>query len=150
MRIIAGNFKGKKIHLPADKKTRPLRDLVKESIFNLIENSNKFNVKISNANILDLFSGSGSFGLECISRGANKVTFVENYKSILNILKRNIESISADGNYEIIEEDQFDIDNGLATRFVPKELHISALEFKKRELKTYEYILNLINEKRNT
>ena len=49
-----------------------------------------------------------------------------------------------------IKDDQFDIDNGLATRFVPKELHISALEFKKRELKTYEYILNLINEKRNT
>ena len=47
-----------------------------------------------------------------------------------------------------IKEDQFDIDNGLATRFVPKELHISALEWKKRELKTYEYILNLINEKR--
>ena len=107
MRIIAGNFKGKKIYLPADKKTRPLRDLVKESIFNLIEHSNKLNVKISNANILDLFSGSGSFGLECISRGANKVTFVENYESILNILKRNIDSISADGNYEIIEEDCF-------------------------------------------
>ena len=49
-----------------------------------------------------------------------------------------------------IKEDQFDIDNGLTTRFVPKELHISALEFKKRELKTYEYILNLINEKRET
>ena len=49
-----------------------------------------------------------------------------------------------------IRADQFDIDNGLATRFVPKELHISALEFKKRELKTYEYILNLINEKRST
>ena len=47
-----------------------------------------------------------------------------------------------------IKEDQFDIDNGLATKFVPKELHISALEWKKRELKTYEYILNLINEKR--
>jgi|TARA_R100001463_G_scaffold1338_1_gene5890 hypothetical protein len=46
-----------------------------------------------------------------------------------------------------IKEDQFDIDNGLATRFVPKELHISALEWKKRELKTYKYILNLINEK---
>tara|TARA_B100002019_G_scaffold274666_1_gene271862 strand:+ start:311 stop:871 length:561 start_codon:yes stop_codon:yes gene_type:complete len=109
MRIIAGNFKGKKIHLPADKKTRPLRDLVKESIFNLIEHSNKFNVKISNANILDLFSGSGSFGLECISRGANNVTFVENYKSILNILKRNISSINTVGNYEIIEEDCFKV-----------------------------------------
>ena len=49
-----------------------------------------------------------------------------------------------------IRADQFDLDNGLATRFVPKELHISALEWKKRELKTYEYILNLINEKRST
>ena len=49
-----------------------------------------------------------------------------------------------------IRADQFDIDNGLATRFVPKELHISALNFKKREKKIYEYILNLINEKRNT
>ena len=49
-----------------------------------------------------------------------------------------------------IRADQFDIDNGLATRFVPKELHISALNFKKREKKIYEYILNLINEKRET
>ena len=49
-----------------------------------------------------------------------------------------------------IRADQLDIDNVLATRFVPKELHISALEFKKKELKTYEYILNLINEKRET
>ena len=49
-----------------------------------------------------------------------------------------------------IRADQYDIDNGLATKFVPKELHISALEWKKKELKTYEYILNLINEKRET
>ena len=49
-----------------------------------------------------------------------------------------------------IRADQFDIDNGLATKFVPKELHISALNWKKRELETYKYILNLINEKRKT
>ena len=49
-----------------------------------------------------------------------------------------------------IRADQFELDNGLATKIVPKELHISALEWKKRELKTYEYILNLINERRNT
>jgi Txe/YoeB family toxin of Txe-Axe toxin-antitoxin module len=49
-----------------------------------------------------------------------------------------------------IRADQFDIDNGLATKFVPKELHISALNFKKKEKKIYEYILNLINEKRET
>tara|TARA_R100000988_G_scaffold32588_1_gene16492 strand:+ start:408 stop:620 length:213 start_codon:yes stop_codon:yes gene_type:complete len=49
-----------------------------------------------------------------------------------------------------ITADQYAIDNGLATKFVPKELHISALNFKKKEKKIYEYILNLINEKRNT
>jgi len=79
MRIISGNFKGKKISLPDDKHTRPLRDMVKESIFNLIEHSNKINSKINDSIILDLFSGSGSFGLECISRGAKKVIFIENY-----------------------------------------------------------------------
>ena len=51
MRIIKGDLKGKKINLPNDKKTRPLRDLVKESIFNLIEHSNKFNCLIENSNI---------------------------------------------------------------------------------------------------
>ena len=90
MRIIGGNFKGKKIFYPKDKETRPLRDMVKESIFNLIENSNKFKLKIVNSNILDLFSGSGSFGLECMSRGAKKVFFFENYPQTLKVLKKNI------------------------------------------------------------
>ena len=86
MRIISGKNKGKKIIPPVDENTRPLRDIVKESIFNLVEHSNKFNVALKNSNILDLFSGSGSFGLECISRGAKQVTFIENYKDcILNI-----------------------------------------------------------------
>ena len=46
------------------------------------------------------------------------------------------------------KSDQYDIDNGLATKFIPKELHLSVLDYKKREKKIYEYILNLINEKR--
>ena len=76
MRIIGGKNKGKKISLPIDKYTRPLRDLVKESIFNLIEHSNKFSVSILNSIVLDLFSGTGSFGLECFSRGAK---FIEKH-----------------------------------------------------------------------
>ena len=47
-----------------------------------------------------------------------------------------------------IKSDQYDIDNGLATKFIPKELHLSVLDYKKREKQIYEYILNLINEKR--
>ena len=107
MRIISGNFKGKKIFLPPDKKTRPLRDLVKESVFNLIEHSNKLDFKISGSNVMDLFSGSGSFGLECISRGASNVIFIENYENILSILKKNIEHLGVYKNCKIIKEDCF-------------------------------------------
>ena len=63
MRIISGSFKGKKILEPKDKKTRPLKDLAKESIFNIINHSNKFKIDFNNSTILDLFSGVGSFGL---------------------------------------------------------------------------------------
>ena len=107
MRIIGGVIKGKKISLPEDKTTRPLRDIVKESIFNLLEHTNKFEFKIKNSEILDLFSGSGSFGLECISRGANKVTFLENYRPVLKILKKNILSLNVKKNSLIIEKDCF-------------------------------------------
>lgn len=107
MRIIGGDYKGKKLVLPNDKKTRPLKDLVKESIFNLIHHSKKINLDIRNSLILDLFSGSGSFGLECISRGAKKVTFVENYSEAIKILKRNVSLIKNSDKYEIINENIF-------------------------------------------
>ena len=105
MRIIAGNFKGKKILEPKDKETRPLKDLTKESIFNIINHSNKFSVNLEDSNVLDLFSGTGSFGLECLSRKAKKVTFVENYKHILPILKKNLLNLKSINNYQIIEKD---------------------------------------------
>ena len=86
MRIISGIFRGKKILNPKDIKTRPLKDLTKESIFNIINHSNKFNINLKNSRVLDLFSGVGSFGIECLSRGVKFVTFVENYKRVLSIL----------------------------------------------------------------
>ncbi len=104
MRIISGFFKGKKIIKPLDKNTRPLKDLTKESIFNLINHSNKFSVKLDDSIVLDLFSGVGSFGIECLSRGAKKVTFIENYLNVLKILKRNLDNLKSISNYEIIEE----------------------------------------------
>ena len=94
MRIIGGNFKGKKILEPKDKETRPLKDLTKESIFNILSHSNKFHVKLENSNILDLFSGVGSFGIECLSRSAESVVFIENYQNVLSILKKNLEDLS--------------------------------------------------------
>ena len=82
MRIIGGFLKGRKIFNPVDNSTRPLKDMVRESIFNILNHSKNESVNLKKSKILDLFSGTGSFGLECISRGASKVFFFENYKSI--------------------------------------------------------------------
>ena len=90
MRIIGGKFKGKKLFFISSKITRPLRDMVKESIINIIVHSNIINVDIKNSNVLDLYSGVGSFGIECISRDAKEVTFVEENKNTFEILKKNI------------------------------------------------------------
>ena len=105
MRIISGSFRSKKILEPKDIKTRPLKDLTKESIFNIINHSNKFQINLQNSNILDLFSGVGSFGIECLSRGVKKVVFVENYNGVLPILKKNLNNLKSIVNYEIIEKD---------------------------------------------
>lgn len=107
MRIISGSLKGKKIFEPKDKSTRPLKDLVKESIFNIIKHSNLTKFKIENSLVLDLFAGVGSFGLECLSRGSLKVFFIESYPAALSILKKNIDNLDFGNKSEIIEEDIF-------------------------------------------
>ena len=107
MRIISGQFKGKKILDPKDKNTRPLKDLTKESIFNIIHHSNKIFFKLQNSNVLDLFSGVGSFGLEALSRNAGSVTFVENYFNVIKVLKKNIENLELKQKCKVIEKDVF-------------------------------------------
>jgi len=109
MRIISGNLKGRKIALPNNNNTRPLKDLTKESIFNIMEHSNLLKFNFEKSIILDLFSGVGSFGLECISRGAGKVTFIENYPETVKILKKNINHLNCEKKSQIIEEDIFKI-----------------------------------------
>ena len=104
MRIIGGLSKGIKLFLPKDKETRPLKDLTKESIFNTLIHNHDLNIKFKNLIVLDIFSGTGSFGLECISRGANEVTFIENYSPIINILKKNIKKLKFNFNCEIINK----------------------------------------------
>ena len=77
MRIIGGEFKRKKLNEPINKKTRPLKDLTKESLFNILNHSNKLNFNLKDSSILDLFSGVGSFGIECLSRGSKFVTLLK-------------------------------------------------------------------------
>ena len=72
MRIISGVLKGKTINFLKNATTRPLKDSVRENIFNIIKHSNLIKTKIENSNILDLYSGIGSFGIESLSRNAKK------------------------------------------------------------------------------
>jgi len=104
MRIVSGFLKGKKIDFLKSPTTRPLRDFVKENIFNIINHSNLINIKLQNINVLDLYSGVGSFGIECISRGAKKSTFVENDNKALLILKKNLRNLKIENQTEVFSE----------------------------------------------
>ena len=144
MRIISGNYRGKKILLPKDKLTRPLKDLTKESIFNIIKHSKLLNINIDNSNILDLFSGIGSFGLECLSRGASSVTFLESYKDVLIVLKKNIESMKQQNSSNIIEKDIF-ADNTL--RVLSSKFDIIFMDPPYKEKKIKELLDTIIQLK---
>ena len=101
MRIVSGFLKGKKMDILKSSRTRPLRDFVKENIFNIIGHSNLINIKLENANVLDLYSGVGSFGIECISRGAKKTTFVENDSKALIVLKKNLNNLKIENRSDV-------------------------------------------------
>ncbi len=109
MRIIGGDLKGKKLLIPLDKSTRPLKDMVRESIFNILNHSSKVSKNINNSKVLDLFSGTGSFGIECLSRGAKEVIFFENYSNSLKILKTNIFNLKLEDKTKVYESNAYDL-----------------------------------------
>tara|TARA_Y100000817_G_scaffold304711_1_gene288017 strand:+ start:813 stop:1376 length:564 start_codon:yes stop_codon:yes gene_type:complete len=134
MRIISGELKGKKLLAPLDKSTRPLKDMVRESIFNILDHSNKLSTRIYNAKVLDLFSGTGSFGIECLSRGAAEVSFFENYNNSLKILKLNIFSLKLEDKSTIFNYSAYNLND---SKLKDKIFDIIFLDppFKNRDIK---------------
>ncbi len=142
MRIISGYLKGKKINLPSDKMTRPLKDMVKESIFNIIEHSKDIELRIEGSKVLDLFSGSGSFGIECISRGAESVVFNENYKEAIEILEKNIKKLDCENKCKILNSDCFDLSKNFN-----QEIDLIFLDPPFKETRVNELIISILNMK---
>lgn len=105
MRIISGFLKGKKIDFLKSNITRPLRDFIKENIFNIVYHSNLIEVELEESSVLDLYSGVGSFGFECVSRGARKTTFVENNNEAIITLKKNINNLKIQNRAEVYGEE---------------------------------------------
>ena len=106
MRIIAGDFRGRTLRSPGDRRTRPTADRVREAWFNILGN------RLIDATVLDLFAGSGALGLEALSRGARRAEFVEVGKAALAALRANVTAMDAD--------DRVRVHRGDALRFVER------------------------------
>ena len=84
MRVISGKSKGRKLKEPSDYAIRPTTDMVKESVFNIIQ------FDIEGRRVLDLFAGTGQLGIECLSRGASECTFVDMSAAAIALVKSNL------------------------------------------------------------
>jgi 16S rRNA (guanine(966)-N(2))-methyltransferase RsmD len=98
LKVSGGTLKGRTIKTPKGTDTRPTSGITRESIFNIIKN------KVSKAFILDLYSGSGSFGIEALSRGADFCVFTENSKEPLRCIKENIQKLNLEKNSSLLKK----------------------------------------------
>jgi len=97
MKVIAGKYKGRKINTINDRSTRPMLGVAREGIFNSLQFS------FENSEVLDLFAGSGSMGIESLSRGAKYVTFIDNSADCIKQIKKNLKNY--ENNYSVINLD---------------------------------------------
>ncbi len=99
MRVIAGKNRGAKLMSLEGNNTRPTSDRIKETLFNII------NQQLLGANVLDLFSGSGSLGIECVSRGADFATLVENFPEAIQVINSNVAHTKNEEKIKVIKSD---------------------------------------------
>jgi len=101
MRVIAGQYKGRRLYPVRDRRVRPATDRVKETIFNVLATR----LDLSGAAVLDLFAGTGSLGIEALSRGARRAVFVEIARSAVQIIERNLQALSAKSCSAVVQMD---------------------------------------------
>ena len=128
MRVISGTVRGKRLKEPSDYSIRPTTDMVKEALFNIIQ------FDIEGRRVLDLFAGTGQLGIECLSRGAASVTFVDQSKESVAIVKQNLKTcgfearvVQTDSIGFLSRADKYDIillDPPYATNLLDKALEI--------------------------
>ena len=92
MRVIGGKFKGLKLMPPNDLGIRPTSDRLKEALFSILE-SKKYNININNSSVIDICSGTGALGIEALSRGANKIYFIDQETKSIQIIEKNISKL---------------------------------------------------------
>ena len=101
LRIIGGAAKGRKLHMVPGDATRPISDRAKESLFNLLGSD------VEAAEVLDLFAGTGSVGIEALSRGASRATFVESERQAVNVIQANLRAVGFAERGRVLRADVF-------------------------------------------
>ncbi len=101
LRVIAGAAKGRKLKMPPGEGTRPVMDRVKEAVFNILADD------VVEATFLDLFSGSGSVGIEALSRGAARATFVESSAAAVRTIQANLAATGLAAQARVVRSDVF-------------------------------------------
>lgn len=101
MRVISGSARGKRLKAPTGLHTRPITDMIKEALFNV------WGPDIVDASLLDLFAGSGSVGIEALSRGAARVVLVDNDRNAIKIMKENLDNCGFNTGFEVFCNDVF-------------------------------------------
>lgn len=102
MRIVAGTARGRRILAPDGQATRPITDRAKEGIFNMLSSIIGIDEGFDGLVVHDFFAGSGSFGLECLSRGAAHVTFVERGRDATRVIQQNLDTFGFVGRATIL------------------------------------------------
>src|SRR5210317_35756 len=92
MRVIGGKYKRLKLMPPNDLEVRPTSDRLKEALFSILE-SKKYNININNSSVIDICSGTGALGIEALSRGANKIYFIDQETKSIQIIQKNISKL---------------------------------------------------------
>ncbi len=103
MRIIAGEFRGRHLINVRDLSIRPTTDRAKQTIFDILASR----ITLKDLEVLDLFSGSGSLGLEAISRGVKSVTFIDKSRKSLEVLEKNIATLKCESKCAVYQADVF-------------------------------------------
>jgi len=98
MRIIAGEWRGRKLVAPAGQQTRPTADRTRETLFSMLASRLG---SLEGLRVADLYAGSGALGLEALSRGAAHATFIENERAAIKAIEANIKALGATGRVEI-------------------------------------------------
>jgi 16S rRNA (guanine966-N2)-methyltransferase len=101
LRIIGGSLRGRKLIYSGDPRTRPMKDRVRESVFNLLGS------QIQGSHAIDLFAGTGALGIEALSRGAAKATLIERHLPTANIIKQNAVALGISDRTQVVFGDAF-------------------------------------------